>query len=51
MDVKITIRLFNLPNDTDTGHVEWVLRRQIAEHLDLDSHPEDIQLFVREIER
>lgn len=50
MNIKITIKLTNMPEDTDIEHVNYTIRRQVAEWLDLDQHPEDMHVHVREEE-
>ena len=50
MHLKITIRLNNMRDDTDVCVVDYILRQQIGEHLDLDQHPQDMRICVREVE-
>lgn len=46
MKLTVTIRLENLPEDTDPDEVVRVLRNCAAEWLDFDQHPEDLHLSV-----
>ena len=50
MNLKITIRLNNMRDDTDVCVVNYILKQQIMEHLDLEQHPQDMRIHVQEIE-
>ena len=47
MNIVVTLQLDNMPNDTDLKVVEDVIRRQAAEWLDLDQHPQDLRVTAR----
>jgi len=47
MNIVVTLQLDNMPNDTDLEVVEDVIRRQAAEWLDLDRHPQDLRVTAR----
>ena len=44
MNVTATLRLDNLPDDSDLEVVANVIRRQLNEWLDFDMHPEDLEV-------
>ena len=47
MNIVVTLQLDNMPNDTDLKLVEDVIRRQAAEWLDIDRHPQDLRVTAR----
>ena len=46
MNLKVSLQLDNMPEDTDLETVSDILRRQIYEWLDFDCHPADLHLTV-----
>jgi hypothetical protein len=48
MNVRVVLQLDNMPADTDLYTVGDVLRRQICEWLDFDSHPADVHFLTVE---
>jgi hypothetical protein len=49
MNLIVTLQLRNMPDATDPETVVEVLRRQAAEWLDFDRHPEDLSISVERI--
>ena len=50
MNLKIIIKLNNMRDDTELCVIHYILRQQLAEWLDLDQHPQDMRICIREIE-
>lgn len=46
MNLIVTLRLDNLPKDTDPEEVVRLLRGCAAEWLDFDRHPEDLAVVA-----
>jgi UDP-2,3-diacylglucosamine pyrophosphatase LpxH len=46
MDIKAEVLMRNMPDDTLLENVEYVLSRAAAEWLDLDHHPQDLEVRV-----
>lgn len=46
MNLRVTLQLDNMPEDTDLETVSDTLRWQIYEWLDFDRHPADLHLTV-----
>ena len=49
MKIKISATLDNMPETTDLLAVEERIRQQIAEWLDLDSHPKDMVVVAHKV--
>lgn len=47
MNIIVTLQLDNMPDDTNPKVVEDVIRRQTAEWLDFDRHPQDLRVTAR----
>ena len=46
MKLTVTLQLDNMPIDTDPAAVADTIRRQVAEGLDFDQHPEDLHIYL-----
>jgi hypothetical protein len=49
MNLTVTLQLDNLPDATDIETVHDVIRRQLAEWLDFDQHPQDLRVTVEDL--
>ena len=47
MNVVVILQLDNMPDDADLEALGDVIRRQAAEWLDLDRHPQDLRVTAR----